>query len=86
LAISPRDKEDLKNLQDPLKTSVEELLAGYVPRTPPEPPTESKRAKTVLHFDANGDCHCQFPENYTDNERLGSFGVVGTAELVLLAN
>ncbi len=79
---SDRDKEDLKNLQDPLKTSVEELLAGYVPPTPPEPPTESKRAKKVLHFDANGDCHCQFPENYTDNERLGSFGVVGTAELV----
>src|SRR6266852_5521711 len=57
LAISPRDKEDLDKLQDPLKASVEELLAGYVPPTPPEPPTESKRAKKVLHFDANGDCH-----------------------------
>jgi len=81
LAISPRDKEDLK-LQDPLKAPVEELLAGYVPRTPPEPPTESKRAKKVLHFDANGDCQCEYPPGIPEGERLGRFGVVGTAELV----
>lgn len=81
LAISPRDKEDLK-LQDPLKAPVEELLAGYVPPTPPEPPTESKRAKKVLHFDANGDCRCNFPPGIPEGDRLGRFGVVGTAELI----
>ena len=81
LAISPRDKEDLEKLQDPLKTPVEELLASRPPPETSEPLTKSSRKK-FLHFEATGDCHCKFPKNYPDDERLGSFGVVGEAELI----
>ncbi len=80
---NPRDKKEAEKLSDPLTMPVEELRVGYVPPTAPESESGVKRSrKKTLHFEATGDCHCKFPPGVPDDERLGSFGVTGIAELI----